>query len=130
MHEPGQNYRAHDHDIARDHEDDEPARHCFYYSERDVDRDQHRLVRERIKIGTELGAHAKALGQKAVDGVGDAGCQEQGKCEAHLACRDRPNHDRHQQDTAKGDKVGNAQLRFRLGCVLRGCSRGAALLLA
>ena len=64
----------------------------------DVDRDDQRLVGERIEIGAELGRHAEALGEEAVDGVADAGGEEQQERDPHLARRDRPDDDRHQQD--------------------------------
>ena len=41
-------------------------------AERDVDRHDQHLVGERIEIGAELGRHAEALGEEAVDRVADA----------------------------------------------------------
>ena len=45
--------------------------------ERDIDRNDQRLVGERVEIGAEHGGHVEALGEKAVDGVADAGGEEQ-----------------------------------------------------
>ena len=82
-------------------ENDQPARDRLGDPERDIDRDQHRLVGERIEIGAELGRHAEAFRQEPVHGVADAGGEKQGECDLHLARSDRPDHDRHQQDAAK-----------------------------
>jgi len=79
-------------------------------AERHIDRHDHRLVGERIEIGAKLGRHAEALGEKAVDRVADAGCQEQQEGNPHLAGGDRPNQDRHQQNAGKRDKVRYAQI--------------------
>ena len=64
--------------------------------ERDIDRNQHRLVGERVEIGAERGRHAEALGQKAVDRVADAGGEEQAERDPHFIGCDRPDHHRHQ----------------------------------
>ena len=42
-----------------------------------IDRDDQRLVGQRIEIGAELARHAEALGEKAVDRVAHAGGEEQ-----------------------------------------------------
>src|SRR5262249_17854324 len=51
-------------DVARDHQDHEPARDRLLDAERDIDRDDHRLVGERIEISAEFRCHAEALGRK------------------------------------------------------------------
>src|SRR5262249_15494865 len=65
---------------------------------------------EGVEVGPELGPHAERLGEKTVDGIADAGSEEQDECDPHLACRDRPDHDRHQQDAAERNEVRNAQV--------------------
>ncbi len=64
-------------------------------TKRNVNRNDQRLVGQRIDVGAEFARHMEALGEKAVDGVADAGGQKQKKSNAHLAGRDRPDHDRH-----------------------------------
>ena len=54
-------------------------------AQRHIDRDDQRLVGQRIEIGAELARHVEALGEKAVDGVADPGDQEQHKGDPHLA---------------------------------------------
>ena len=44
---------------------------------RHVDRDEQRLVGERVDIGAELAAHVEAPGDEAVDRVRNAGGDEQ-----------------------------------------------------
>src|SRR5262249_33052502 len=60
--------------------------------------------------GAELGRDADRLGEKPVDGVADAGSEEQDECDPHLARRDRPDHDWHQQDAAERNEVRNTQI--------------------
>src|ERR1700693_1441751 len=56
----------------------------------------------------------EALGEEAVDPVADAGRQKQEKGYTHPARGDRPDHDRHQQDTSQGNEVCDTQTRPRL----------------
>ena len=109
VHEPGQQDRAYDHDVARDHQDHDPARDDSIDAERDVDRNDQHLVGERIEIGAELGGHAEALGEEAVDRIADGGHHEQQERNAHLAGRDRPHDDGHQQNAPKRNQIWNTQ---------------------
>src|SRR5664279_2128942 len=95
--------------VARHHQDHQPARDQSVDAEGKVDRDDQRLVGERIEIGTQFGGHAEALGEKAVDGVAHAGGQEQHEGNPHRAGRDRPDHDRHQQNAPQRYEVRNIQ---------------------
>jgi len=72
-----------------------------------VDRDQERLVGERVEESTQLARHVEALGQEAIDGVADAGDQEHTERNLHLARHDGPDDDRDQHDAAQGDDVRN-----------------------
>src|SRR4029079_976672 len=99
-----------DHDIAGHHEDDDPARDRAPDSERDIDRDQQRLVGERIEQGAQFALHVEALGQEAVDGVADACNDEDCEGNPHLAGDDRPDDDRHQNDASQCNDIWNAQL--------------------
>src|ERR1700688_952404 len=112
--QPGQHEGADDHDVARDDEDDEEDRQRAGDAERNVDRYDQRLVGQGIEIGAELARHVEALGEEAIDAVADPGRQEQEKGDAHPARRDRPDHDRHQQDTSQGNEVRDTQTRPRL----------------
>ena len=58
-------------------------------------------VNDLVVQGAELGRHVEALGEKTVDQIAQPGHQEQQEGNLHLAGRDRPDHDRHQQDTRK-----------------------------
>ena len=97
VHHPRQDDRADDHEVARHHQDDDPERDHPGDAERHVDRHDQHLVGQRIEIGAELGLHAEALGQEAVDRVADAGGEEQQERQAHLSGGDRPDDHRHQQ---------------------------------
>src|SRR4029077_20006593 len=102
--------RADDHDIARDNENDEPAGNRLGDAEGDVNRNQHGLVGERVEVSAELGCHPEAFGEEAVDGIADPGGEKQHEGHAHLARRDRPDHDRHQEDAAQRNEIWNAQI--------------------
>ena len=52
----------------------------------------------------------EALGEEAVDRVADAGRQEQHEGNPHGARRrDRPDHDRHQQNAPQRNEIRNTQ---------------------
>ena len=57
---------------------------------RDVDRDEERLVGERVDIGAELAAHVEAPGDEAVDRVRDSRHDEQEEGQRPCAL---PDHD-------------------------------------
>ena len=73
VHQPGNHERADDHDIARDDEDREPRRNRAENRQRDVDRNEQRLVGQRIEISPEFRLQVEGFGQPPVDGVGNAG---------------------------------------------------------
>ena len=53
---------------SRDNDEDrQPGRKGADEAERDVDRDEQRLVGERVEHGAELAAHVEALGDEAVE---------------------------------------------------------------
>src|SRR6185369_15770707 len=108
--QPRHDHGHDDHDVARHHEDDEPARNRAPDAERDEDRHQQRLVGERVEQGAQLARHVEPLGEKAVDGVADAGNDEDREGDFHLAGNDRPDDDRHQDDAAQRNDIRNAQL--------------------
>src|SRR5439155_19616829 len=102
--------RAHNHDVARDDEDNQPAWNGLRDAERDIDGNQHGLIGERIEVGTQFGSHAEPLGEISVDRVADTGGEEQHESDGHLAGHDGPDHDRHQKYAAKRNEIWNAQL--------------------
>src|SRR3954468_6242407 len=104
---PGQHHRADDHNVARHHENDQPAGNDFLDAQGHVDRDDERLVSERVEIRAERARHVEALGEEAVDGVTDARRQEQHERNPHGARIDRPDDDRHQQNTPQLNEVRN-----------------------
>ena len=75
-----------------------------------IDRDQQRLVGQRIEQGAQFARHVEALGEKAVDRVADAGDDEDRERDFHLAGGDRPDDDRHQNDAAQRNDIWNTQL--------------------
>ena len=95
--------------VARHDQDYEPSPHRLYNPKRHVDRNDQNLICQGIKVGTDLGRHSEALGQKAVDAVADASNQKEDKCNRHLVRSDGPDHYRHQQDASKRDEIGKAQ---------------------
>ena len=106
---PGQHHPAHDEHVAACHQDDEPERHLAERAERQIDPDQQRLVGERVEIGAELGRGVQSLGQEAVDRIADACKHEKPEREHEIAGYDQIDHDRHQQQAADGDEIGEVQ---------------------
>ena len=76
-------------------------------SERDIDRDQQRLVGDRVEIGAELGVPAIALGKEAVGRVGQTREQEHEKCRQHLVRDDQPYHQRDEHNPPEREDVGD-----------------------
>ena len=106
---PRQHDRGDDEDVARDDGDDEPGRQLTPDAQRDEDRDEQQLVGERIEIGAELRRPAEALGEKAVDAVRDARDDEGEECRLRLSRNQEPENDRHQDDPAECDEIGDIQ---------------------
>ena len=59
-HQPGQHDPSDDQDIARHHQDHQPARDIPVDPKGQIDRDDQRLVGERVEIGTEFGGHVRS----------------------------------------------------------------------
>ena len=108
-HNPGQHEPRDDHDVAGHHQDDQRYGQRARDAQRDIDRDDQRLVGQRIDQSAKLARHMKALGEKAVDGVADPGSHEEEKGGPHLARRDRPDHNRHENNASQCDEIRNTQ---------------------
>ena len=108
-HHPGEQESADDHDIARHDKNDEEDRQRAGDAERNVNRHDERLVGQRIEVFAELARHVEVFGEEAVDGIADPGRQEQEKGNTHLSRRDRPDHDRHQQNPPQRNEIWDTQ---------------------
>src|SRR5262249_26460411 len=60
--------------------------------------------------GDMRGGNGEALGKKPAEGIAEAGSEKGDECDPHLARRNRPDHDRHQQDAAERNEIWNAQI--------------------
>ena len=67
---PRDNDRAHDHQVARHHENGDRRGQHPIDRERHVDRHEQRPVGQRIEIRAKFAAQIEALGDEAIDGVG------------------------------------------------------------
>src|SRR5437879_80840 len=76
--------------------------------ERDIDRDQKQLVRERIEIAAKLGMKFEPAGKEAINRIAQPGDDEDNEGQQELARDDQPNGERHKQDTADRDEIGKA----------------------
>src|SRR3984957_12515611 len=112
--QPRHDHGGHDHDVARDHENDDPAWYRAPDTKRHIDRDQQRLVRERIEQRPQFAGHIEALGEKTVDRVANARDDEDRKSDFHLVGGNRPHDNRHQQDATERNDIWNTHGASRL----------------
>ena len=71
--QPSQHEGADDHDVTRHHEDDQKYRQHADDSERNVNRNDQRLIGQGIEVSAKLALHVETLGEKPVDGIANAG---------------------------------------------------------
>ena len=67
-------------------------------------------VNDLVVQGAELARHVEALGEEAVDGIAEAGDEENRERDLHLARHDGPDDDRDQHDAAQGDDIRNTHV--------------------